>query len=234
MGRSGANYVAATLPDAKGDLLTATADNTPARLAVGANGQVLVADSSTSTGLAYAARNVDSLTTGEFVPGNRLLVGSSSIAATSGTLVLAYFTADKTETIATLTAFTGTTAAAATPTLCRYGVYSVAANGDLTLIASTPNDTTLWAATQTAYPKALSASWSKVAGTRYALALLQVTSATAATFSGCQLSATSAMNTIVRYAPAVVGRVTSQTDLTSPISAGSIIGYQGIVAMLLS
>jgi hypothetical protein len=43
------------LVDAKGDLLTATADNTPARLAVGANNTVLTADSSTATGLKWAA-----------------------------------------------------------------------------------------------------------------------------------------------------------------------------------
>jgi hypothetical protein len=42
-----------TLVDAKGDLITATADNVPARLAKGADGTVLVADSSTSTGLAW-------------------------------------------------------------------------------------------------------------------------------------------------------------------------------------
>ena len=41
--------------DAKGDLLVGTADNTIDRLAVGNNGETLVADSSTSTGLRYQA-----------------------------------------------------------------------------------------------------------------------------------------------------------------------------------
>jgi hypothetical protein len=39
---------------AKGDLLGASAENTPARLAVGANGTVLTADSAESTGLKWA------------------------------------------------------------------------------------------------------------------------------------------------------------------------------------
>lgn len=44
-----------TIFDAKADLLTATAADTPARLAVGANDTVLTADSSTATGLKWAA-----------------------------------------------------------------------------------------------------------------------------------------------------------------------------------
>ena len=50
------------LVDAKGDLLTATADNTPARLAVGSNDQVLTADSSTATGIKWAAPVTGSMT----------------------------------------------------------------------------------------------------------------------------------------------------------------------------
>lgn len=44
-----------TILDAKGDLISATAADTPARLAVGTNGQVLTADSTTSTGLKWAS-----------------------------------------------------------------------------------------------------------------------------------------------------------------------------------
>jgi hypothetical protein len=48
--------IANALVDAKGDLITATASDTPARLAVGStNGHVLTVDSSTSTGLAWKA-----------------------------------------------------------------------------------------------------------------------------------------------------------------------------------
>jgi hypothetical protein len=47
------NAIQNSIVDAKGDLIAATANDTPARLAVGANGETLVADSSTSTGLRY-------------------------------------------------------------------------------------------------------------------------------------------------------------------------------------
>jgi hypothetical protein len=55
-GRLGAGDTAIqpTIFDAKADILTATAADTPARLAVGSNGQYLKADSTTATGLAWA------------------------------------------------------------------------------------------------------------------------------------------------------------------------------------
>lgn len=49
-----ATMVPKSIVDAKGDLIAATADNTPSRLAVGANNTVLTADSSTATGLKWA------------------------------------------------------------------------------------------------------------------------------------------------------------------------------------
>jgi hypothetical protein len=48
------NAIQNAIVDAKGDLIAATAADTPARLAVGANDTVLTADSSTSTGLKWA------------------------------------------------------------------------------------------------------------------------------------------------------------------------------------
>jgi hypothetical protein len=48
------NAIQNAIVDAKGDLISATAADTPARLAVGADNTVLTADSSTATGLKWA------------------------------------------------------------------------------------------------------------------------------------------------------------------------------------
>lgn len=55
-----ASVIAPTIVDAKGDLIAASAADTPARLAVGTNGQVLTADSTASTGLAWTTLTIPS------------------------------------------------------------------------------------------------------------------------------------------------------------------------------
>ena len=54
-GDVGATGMPSSLYDAKGDIIAATANDTPARVAVGANGTLLVADSTASTGVAWRA-----------------------------------------------------------------------------------------------------------------------------------------------------------------------------------
>lgn len=68
-----------TILDAKGDLISATAADTPARLAVGTNGQVLTADSTESTGLKWATPS--GLPTGWSLlnAGGTALTGATSI-----------------------------------------------------------------------------------------------------------------------------------------------------------
>jgi len=53
--QSASNPISANIVDAKGDIIAATAADTVSRLAVGANDTVLTADSSTATGLKWAA-----------------------------------------------------------------------------------------------------------------------------------------------------------------------------------
>ncbi len=48
------NAIQNAIVDAKGDLIAATAADTPARLAIGTNGQVLTADSAEATGMKWA------------------------------------------------------------------------------------------------------------------------------------------------------------------------------------
>jgi hypothetical protein len=103
------NAIAKTIVDAKGDIIAATAADTVSRLAVGANDTVLTADSSTATGLKWAAAaggGFTQLATGSLTGAS---VTISSIAGTYRDLVLivrGYATSGNTAAKVTLNAST--------------------------------------------------------------------------------------------------------------------------------
>ena len=84
-----ANAIQNAIVDAKGDLIAATANDTPARLAVGNNGETLVADSSASTGLRWQgnfAAGKNALINGDYRISQRGTSFSITSAAVSYTL----------------------------------------------------------------------------------------------------------------------------------------------------
>lgn len=101
-------------------------------------------------------------------------------ARTSGDVLFTYFTPTTPQPPITKLATVVDATAAATTTLARMGLYSIAANGDATLVARTASDTTLWNATNTEFERVLSttggypAAYSLIPGQRYASATIDV------------------------------------------------------------
>ncbi len=154
----------------------------------------------------------------------------TGVSMSSGTLRLSYFTADRAFTAANITAYTTSTAAAATPTLCRMGLYSVAGNGDLTLVASHASDTALFNSTSGKFTKALTASYALTVGQLYAAAVLVVTGATVPLLLGNTITT----GDVFSAAPRTSAAVNSQTDLPSSIAVGSLSNSSNDVYMELT
>jgi hypothetical protein len=88
------NAIQNSIVDAKGDIISATADNTPARLALGTNGQVLTVDTTTATGLKYATP-----ASGATLVGCAISNYYVTVASTSGvTFLMPYANADNWDT----------------------------------------------------------------------------------------------------------------------------------------
>jgi hypothetical protein len=138
----------------------------------------------------------------------------------TGAMHLTYFTADKAMTAATVTVRTGA-GAGATPTISRVGLFSVAGNGDLTLIASSTNDTALFATGETLYSKAFTASTGLALNTRYAFGILVVSGAAVPSFYG----PISVGSSELAIAPRLAGAVTGLSDLPSTVANASITNH---------
>jgi hypothetical protein len=167
------------------------------------------------------------LTVGESVI-DRRYGGITGISLTSGTIRFTYFQAEKTETCTQIRSITDGTAAAATPTLAKMGVYSVnTSTGDLTLLSASANDTALWNATSSPFTKSLGGGtgFAKVAGTWYACADLIITGTTAPNLAGTQHQVGSVMASAPRWTSALTG----QTDLPSSVTSASLTASAGYV-----
>lgn len=106
------------------------------------------------------------------IPSGRMLA-TQAFALTSGQARFTQFVAPRNVTVNSIEYECATTAAA-TVTTIKYGIYSVASNGDITLLAATANDTSLLSVVNTSYPKALASPVTLTAGETYMSAILVV------------------------------------------------------------
>ena len=179
------------------------------------NGQMFVCVAAGTPGTWVNPRDLSSLlTTGEEVFDRRFGT-NSGIGMTSGTLRLSYFTSRRAGSSTQVRVVTGGTAAAATPTLCRIGLYTVDAAGAGTLVASTANDTSLFAATSTVYTRSWSSPYTLIVGQRYALGLIGTT---VPTMGGVSMSLGTEPNMSPRLSAAWAG----QTDLPASFADASL------------
>jgi hypothetical protein len=142
----------------------------------------------------------------------------TNITLSSGTFRVAYFRARKNETVTQIRMQSGSTAAGATPTLVQFGLYSVDSSGNLTLLSSISNDTSIFASANTDYTRNMTASVTLAQGQQYAIGAIVVTAATAPTVTGV-ICGTGSSNS---NDPRLTAVWTGQSSLPSSVTAGSL------------
>lgn len=108
----------------------------------------------------------------------------SATALTTSGVRFTYFVSTKAIVTTQVRTLSGSTAAGATPTLAKIGLYLQNSDGSLTRVAVTANDTSLFAATATVYTSAWLSPYRMLSGQTYALGVIVVTGATAPTLLG--------------------------------------------------
>lgn len=156
-------------------------------------------------------------------------LASASVALSSGSLQGMYFYADTSDSVTDL-ACVITTAAGATPTLSRLGVWTAdpATGHLLALAASTTNDTALLTSTGTRSSaisggtQVTGGAWTPVVGQFYMAGVLCVTAASDPTFvTNANLGSAFVSNISFAGSPnPMTFSVTGQTDLPASVSSG--------------
>lgn len=127
---------------------------------------------------------------------------------------LHYFWAQRTETCNNIEFWSGTTVAAATPTLCRIGIYQInQATQAGTLVSSIANDTTLFSVANTNYVRAFTAPFSKVNGVQYAMCMLVVSTFAMPSAYQCNTGPSAQADAAFNRNPKVAASLAVQNDL---------------------
>lgn len=144
-------------------------------------------------------------------------INTQGVLSASGEPRFAFFTARRSFTSTQVRMYAGSTAAGATPTLARMGLWAI--SGDTaTLVASTANDTSLFSVAFASNTRSWSSSYALVAGARYAVGAIVVTGATAPTIGGGSIS----YAVEAGLAPCLTGYLTGQTDLPASFSVSGL------------
>ena len=170
---------------------------------------------------------------GEFTAPRWATSLTGSGADTSGSILLGYFRALKSENVNSLGVYVNTAHTGA-PTLQRIGLYSVdPATGNLAIVCQTASDTTIGAATGERV-RATTAQGAKVKGNMYALAFIGVGGTTQPSlmrFGGGSAPVFAAINRAQR----TCGHLTGQADLPANINDAALDGAigQGLFGLML-
>ena len=154
----------AVLVDYKGDLITGTADDTVARLAVGTNGQVLTANSATATGLQWQTPSIAAASTsaaGQVQLSDSTNTTSSVLAATPTAVKAAYDLAGT--KVATVGGTLPISTSGSTAITVSIADSTTAVKGAVQLSDSTSTTSSVLAATPTAVKAAYDLAGTKVA-----------------------------------------------------------------------
>ena len=168
----------------------------------------------------------------DWLPRGHGVIGAAG--ASSGSLNLAFFTAPTNSTVTTITFISGGTATASL-TLCRFALFTVSetitdgttlTSPTITMVAQTASDTTIGNVPNTIYSRTFStaggypASYSLVAGSRYAVGFLLV-----GTTAGTWQAGTVSTGAFMRLPPMAAGNVTSLSDMPTSATTVSLGSY---------